>query len=245
MKRGVPLALAAAAYVAVAWVVQPGFFDGIAPPAPYRWVSPPPQFQSSNQPPLPGHGTLKVASNGVVDPGTIFTGDGQASISFVPGSFEAPPDRSPISVEIRPTANFPQPSGITLVTNVYCFTASAPLSSGKQALITLRLSDQMPTPSTVYGYRDQGPWEDVGSTGSAAAFSISTRTSWLGCFAAGYPSNVRQTAQGARLGGGQALPIVVAGAIVVVILAGLPLALLRRRGSPAGPPPPGKRRSRR
>ena len=50
----------------------------------------------------------------------------------------------------------------------------------------------------------------------------------LGYFAAGYPSSSPPTGS-IQVGGGQILPIVVAALIVVVVLAGLPLAVMRRR----------------
>jgi hypothetical protein len=229
-RRAALLALAAVAYAVAAWAAAPGFYDGIAPPQPYRWVSPPPQFHSTNQQPLSGHGTIKVAGNGVVDPGSVFTQDGQAAISFVPGAFVTPPDRSPVAVDLRPEPAFPDPGGTHVATNVYCITSSSPLAQGKDVLVTLQYSDQLPAPSDVYEYQGDGPWQKIGSTGSAAPFYIATRSSRLGCYAGGYPANVRQTAQGATVGGGQTLPVVVALAILVVVLAGVPLAVLRRRG---------------
>jgi hypothetical protein len=246
-RRVALLALAAVAYGIAAWMVTPGFFDGIAPPSPYRWVSPPPQFKSSNQPPQSGQGTVKVASNAVVDPGTAFTQDGQASVSFVPGAFVAPHDHSAVSISVKPVAQFPNPSGIHLATNVYCFTSSSPLASGQQALITLRYSDGVPAPGDVYGYEGQGPWRKLGNTGSASPYTISVRVSSLSCYAAGFPSNA-QSAPGARVSGGQTLPILVALVILLIVLAGIPLAVLRRRGEPdtreedpsGGPPTPGR-----
>jgi hypothetical protein len=230
-RRVALLALAAAAYGIAAWMVTPGFFDGIAPPSPYRWASPPPQFKGSNQPPLSGRATVKVASNGVVDPGTAFTQDGQASVSFIPGAFVAPPDHSPVSISIKPVTQFPNPGGIHLSTNVYCFTSTAPLASGQQVLITLRYSDGVPAPGDIYGYEGAGPWRKLGNTGSASPYTISVRDSSLGCYAAGYPANAQSTA-GARVGGGQTLPILVALVILLIVLAGIPLAVLRRRGEP-------------
>jgi hypothetical protein len=228
--RAAILAAAVVAYALAAWAVTPGFFDGIAPPQPYRWVSPPPQFKASNQPPQSGHQTARVASNGKVDPGTVFTQDGQASISFVPGAFVAPADKSPVAFDITPTATFPDPDGLHLSTNVYCVTSSSPLAPGQQVLVTLQYSDQLPAPSDIYMYKDGGSWTSIGTTGSAAPYYISARASALGCFAAGYPANAGQSAQGARVAGGQTVPILIALAILVVVLAGIPLAVLRRRG---------------
>jgi hypothetical protein len=231
-RRAALLALAAVAYGLAAWMVTPGFFDGFAPPPNYRWVSPPPEFKSGNQPPLSGHGSVKVESNGVVDPGTAFTPDSQASVSFVPGTFVAPADHSAVSIDITPVAHFPSPGAVHLSTNVYCFMSSSPMATHAQALITLRYSSGLPAPSDVYGYQGEGPWQRLGSTGSAAPYTISERVSSLRCYAAGYPANA-QSSPGPRVGGGQTLPIVVALIILLVVLAGIPLAVMRRRGEPA------------
>ena len=45
------------------------------------------------------------------------------------------------------------------------------------------------------------------------------------------PAAAKQSASGVRVGGGQTLPIVIAVAILVVVLAGIPLAILRRRSN--------------
>ncbi|MBJ7599726.1 MAG: hypothetical protein DLM67_26830 [Candidatus Nephthysia bennettiae] len=231
MKRALlVLGLAAGLYVAAAWTVAPGFYDGFGPQAPYRWVSPPPQFKSANQPPLSGQASIRVNSSGVVDAGSVFTQDGQASISFIPGSFEDPADRSPVTITVKPVASYPNAGNVHLATNVYCVTSSAPLAPGKDVLVTLTFSDQLPAPSSVYEYQGSGPWGNIGSTGTAAPFSISARAGKLECFAGGYPASAKQSASGVRVGGGQTLPIVIAVAILAVVLAGIPLALVRRRG---------------
>lgn len=225
------LAAAVVAYGVAAWAVAPGFYDGIAPPAPYRWVSPPPEFRSGNQQPLSGHQQVKVGTNDKVDPATVFTQDGQASISFTPGAFVTPPDKSPVTIDIKPQPVYPDPGSVHLSTNVYCVTATSSLAPGQQVLVTLQYPSALPAPSGVYAYQNSGPWQSIGSTGSAAPYYISARASTLGCFAGGYPANAGQSAQGARVSGGQAVPIIVALAILVVVLAGIPLAVLRRRGS--------------
>jgi hypothetical protein len=222
----VVLVLAVVAYGLAAWAVAPGFYDGIAPPAPYRWVSPPPQFRSSNQQPLSGHATARVASNGQVDPGSVFTQDGQASLSFVPGTFAAPPDRSPVAIDIKPQSTFPDPGAqLQLVTNVYCFTTSSPLVPAKDPLVTLQFSTAVAQPSAVYEYEGDGPWRKIGSTGSAAPYYIAARVTALGCFAGGSPP----TGRAAPSSPNQTLPIVAVLAVAIVVLAGIPLLVLRRR----------------
>ena len=213
-------------YVLAAWAVAPGFYDGIAPPQPYRWVSPPPQLRSGNQPPAGGRGTAKVGTQGVVDPGNVFTQDGQAAVSFLPGSFTAPSGNAPVTIDIEPQVSFPNPSGFRIVTNVYCITSSSPEVAGKDPLVTLQYSTQVTAPSDVYQYQPGGAWRKIGSTGSAAPFYIAARTGTLGCFAAGYVPGSAPAADS----GASTLPVVAGLAIAVVVLAGIPLLVLRRRG---------------
>ena len=228
MKRAGILSAAVVLYMLVAWAVAPGFYDGFAPQSPYNWVKPPPQFTSNNKPAEPGSGSFKVGRNNAVDPGSAFTADGQASLSFVPGSFDPPPGGGSVIVEIKPEADFPDPVGIHFATNVYLITAGQPLV--KEALVTLRFSDQVPAPSDIYYAPEKGAgWTKLGSTGSSAPFTIGARTAKLGYFAAGYPANSSQPASGVRIGGGQTLPIITAIVILIVVLAGVPLAVLRRR----------------
>jgi hypothetical protein len=231
MRRGaLALAAGAAVYAVAAWLVPPGFFDGAAPSEPYRFVSPPPQLAHMNQPPLAGHGTLRVGTNGQVDPGSIFTNENQpqASLSVLPGSFPAPTDRSPVTVDIKPVSTYPELTALQCQTNVYLITASQALQ--KEALVTLRFSDALPAPSDIYFAPQNGTaWAKIGSTGASSPFYISTRTTQLGYFAGCFAANATTTASGPRVGGGQTLPIIVALAILLVVLGGIPLAVMRRR----------------
>ena len=233
MRKAALLALGAMLYALAAWAVAPGFYDGVAPQAPYRWVSPPPVARTNNQPPLSGSVTVKTGSNGVVDPGTAFTGDGQASLSFVPGSFAA--SASGVTVTVKPVTDFPSAAGIQFQTNVYLIQSTSPLT--KEALVTLRYSDLVPAPSDIYFAPESGgSWKKIGSTGQSAPYNISARTTQVGYFAAGFPAGAQKGGSGARIGGGQTLPIITAIAILLVVLAGVPLALLRRRGASDEPP---------
>ncbi|MGH7883397.1 MAG: hypothetical protein ACREN8_10935 [Candidatus Dormibacteraceae bacterium] len=216
-------------YILAAWSVSPGFFDGLAPPAPYRWVSPPPQLKSGNQPPLSGHGTAAVGSDGQVDPGTVETQDAQASISFIPGSFQSPADHSSVTLRITPQPHFPDVHGLRLATNTYCFTSTAPLASGRQILITLGYADSIEGPSAIYGYSPGRSWQKVGSTNTSAPFTMSVQVSWLGCFAAG--SEPVPPSNGGSFTSGQLLPLLVGGLLLLLLLAALPLILLRRHRS--------------
>ncbi len=74
----------------------------------------------------------------------------------------------------------------------------------------------------------------LGHTSQAAPFTIDTKTTTFGYFAAGYTIGSPPPAS-VTVGGGQLLPVIVAVLIVVVVLAGLPLALLRRRQASGAP----------
>jgi hypothetical protein len=222
------LLAALVAYLAAAWPVPPGFFDGLAPAGPYRWTSPPAQFKNGNQPPLTGHTAGAVPANRQVPPGTASTPDRQAAVSWAAGAFQAPAGATQATFEIRPVGSFPNPGDVTLRTNVYCITSSASLVQGQQVLITLTYSDGVPSPTAIYAYpQGGGEWKRLGSAGNAAPFTISVRTGSLACFAGG-----TEKAQGSSSSGvpGQSLPLLVAILIVLVLLAGLPLVVLRRRG---------------
>jgi hypothetical protein len=228
--RAALLAAVAAAYTVAAWSVAPGFYDGFQPAVPYHWVAPPPQFAKGNTPPAAGRAAIKVAANGQSEAATVTTDDPlqpQCLLSVTPGTFQSTPDRSLVVVDIKPVAAFPPPPpGIKFLTNVYLVTASQPLV--KDAFITLSYSDGQPAPGTIYRAEQSGQgWTEVGSTASHAPWSISAQTRKLGYFAAGY--DTARGATGPRLGGGQILPIITALAIVIVVIAGLPLVLVRRR----------------
>ncbi|HEY3086098.1 MAG TPA: hypothetical protein VGK28_11635 [Candidatus Dormibacteraeota bacterium] len=226
MRRTALLAIGATVYALAAWTVAPGFYDGFGPPQPYNWTCPPPQA-GANESPSSGHLTIKVIG-GVSDANSAFTDDGQLVIGFLPGAFVVE-GKTSINVDIKPLQSCPQPAGLHFVTNVYLVSASATLDPQKSANLVLRYSNLEPDPSTIYTATDpNGQWTAMPRSQQAQPFTIQTRTTTFGYFAAGYPSS--SPPPGAvTIGGGQVLPIVVAVLIVVVVLAGLPLAILRRR----------------
>ena len=224
MKRAALLAAAVATYMVAAWMVAPGFYDGFGPPQPYNWTCPPPQA-GANLKPSAGHLDIKVVG-GVSDANSAFTLDGQVVIGFLPGAFDAT-GKTTISVDITPLSTCPKPSGIQFVTNVYQITATAPLRTA--ATLLLRYSNLEPAPSDVYFADDPaGAWKSIGAQQQSQPFTIVTKTSSFGYFAAGYPSASPPPGV-LTVGGGQVLPIVVAAIIVLVVLAGVPLAIMRRR----------------
>jgi hypothetical protein len=225
------LAAAAAAYVVAAWLVAPGFYDGISPSQPYNFVCPPvvPGADSGVKP-SSGHLEIKVI-NGVSDANSAYTSDAQVVIGFLPGAFDVT-GKSKVSVDITPVSPCPEPSGLHFVTNTYLISADAPLVKG--ANLVMVYSNLQLDPSYVYhAASPDGPWSNLGSSPQAQFWTIQPGSPprELGYFAAGYPSSaISQNGSGST----QLLPVAVALLIVAVLVAGIPLAAIRRRLAAAG-----------
>jgi len=217
LTRGALLAAAAAFYLAAAWMVAPGFYDGFAPPQPYNFVCPPAQA-GANLPPASGHLVIKVI-NGVSDANSAFTDDGQVVIGFLPGAFDVT-GKTSVTVDIKPVSPCPNSPGLHFSTNVYEITADATLI--KSSTLVLRYRAESP----------DGPWTNIGASAQAQIWTVDTKTDKLGYFAAGYPSN--SVSSGGRSGSSQILPVTIAVLIVAVLVGGIPLTILRRRQARAG-----------
>ena len=231
MNRPLLLAVAATVYLTAAWMVAPGFYDGIAPQQPYNFVCLPPiAGANSGQPAQPGHLVIKVI-DGISDTNSVFTNDGQVIVSFLPGAFDAK-GKTQVVVDVKPVSPCPNPPDLHFSTNVYLVKADTPLIQTASAAepcqpscIGLRYSNLIPAPGVIYRAADaNGPWKSIGGT-EAQPFVIRTPTNQLGYFAAGYPANATSKPTGTS----QLLPIAVAVLIVGVLVASIPLAMVRRR----------------
>lgn len=245
---GLALAMAATGYLVAAFQVPPGFYEGFCPPVDYRFLAPPPGVKAGRAPGS-AHAEVKVV-NGVVDPGFVATADDnpQAQLSFVPGAFGPPAAGASEAIDIKPVRTYPEPTGITVVTNVYEITSSTPMV--KTSNLRLLYSTILPAPSSIYQAQPGGGWSKVPSnlSTSTGCSDIVSQIGGTGLFMAGYDSAGTSHPGGATLGGGQLLPVVVALAILIVILAGVPLAIVRRRRpgrdqDGTGPAPPPRRRT--
>jgi hypothetical protein len=125
-----------------------------------------------------------------------------------------------------------------VVTNVYQVTSSTPMV--KLSNLRLLYSTLLPAPSSIYIAQPGGGWTALPSnpsTGTGCS-DIVAQISTTGFFMAGYPSSSTRPNGSPTIAGGQVLPIVVALAILIVVLAGVPLAVVRRRRSAADPEEP-------
>jgi hypothetical protein len=172
--------------------------------------------------------------DGTSDANTAFTQDGQMSVSFLPGAFQAA-GKTQVAVDITPVSPCPNPPDLHFVTNVYHVTADTPLIQApatttqcRPACIAMVYSNLVPAPSFVYrSDSPDGPWKNIGGTENQSLV-IRADTNQLGYFAAGYPANA--TTKNSS-GTSQLLPIAVAVLIIGVLVAGIPLAMLRRRAA--------------
>lgn len=263
MRRPALLAAAAAAYVLGAWLAAPGFYDGFAPAQPYHWVSPPPDLRSGNQQPSGGRTTIPL-QGGAAQAGHLYTGDQQAAVAFPSQSFEAPADRSPVTLQIQPVATYPDLGGIVPAGNVYLVTASARLIS--PVVITLRYGSQQSGPPSQIFAASEGSssgWRPLTPVNSALPFTVAGSAQTLGYFVVGFPpAPARPAGTGSgsgSAGGGLPLGLVLAVAAGLAMVGSVPLILLRGRARQSEPEPPpaegprnlggarrrGRRRSRR
>jgi hypothetical protein len=227
VKRTTYLLVAAAlTYLAAAWQVSPGFYDGFTPQQPYNWVCPPVHV-SGNQQPTSGHLDIKVLG-GVSDANVAFTDDAQVLVDFLPGAFDAT-GKTTISVDIKPVSPCPKPTGLTFATNAYVISADTPLV--KTGTLVMRYSDIVPAPSNIYhADSPDGPWKSIPVNSQAQPFTIDASINTFGYYAAGYPAG--SVSHGSP--NSQLLPIAVAILIAGVLVAGIPLAIVRRRRGAGG-----------
>ena len=124
--------IVAAAYLVAAGVsfhtgLEPAVpvLDGLQPPAPYRWVKPPPDRVKDNKPPSGATASIPLTSFG--SSGSVTTPDGQAQFLSDSNSIPADPGQASLKVSINPrdpaTVGPPPPGGYHYDSNAYEFAA--------------------------------------------------------------------------------------------------------------------------
>jgi hypothetical protein len=217
-----------AAYIAAVGMSAPRgwparlLFDGVGPPNPYRWVSPPPDRAVSNQPPMAARRTAKLTSKGSFGLSAV-TGDGQASLVAPQGAF--PIELGQRSVLITITPSDPAPlgdplAGLLYQGNAYTFDAKYQ-PSGQPAPLVKPVSVllQYPVHATVILRRDGDRWTALKTTTVPASLQVFADTQKLGVFVAAGPKPTTKP---------NLLPFISIGAILLAAGAGL---IARRRQS--------------
>jgi len=97
-----------AVYVATAWfsgqlspVARRPLLDGLVPPAPYRWVDPPPELASTNVEPTPVTTVVELGNRGS-ETAIVSTDDAQVTLVLPRGAFGTAPERQGVRVRIEP-----------------------------------------------------------------------------------------------------------------------------------------------
>lgn len=75
--------------------------DGVGPPQPYRWVSPPPDLASGNQPPSSGVFHVALAGGGS-RPEVFVTSDNQVTVVVPKDAFEHHPGQIEVTLTVDP-----------------------------------------------------------------------------------------------------------------------------------------------
>jgi hypothetical protein len=198
-------------------------YEGEAPPAPYRWVHPPPELARDNQQPSGGAGQIGLNPEGSGS-ASILTDDAQAGVIFPhdvvapkPGTTEAVVRITPVD----PATVAPPPSGIAFDGNGYRVEATyqndGPIALRRPLTPVLRY----PRHATVLLRWAGGRWTALDTKRVPAALQIFAPSDRLGVFVAARPT-----------GGGMAswLPYG-AGAAAVLIAGAIAIVMRRRRAS--------------
>ncbi len=234
--------------LAARWAGAPRLFlDAYTPPQPYRWISPPPEFATHNQPPSRGE-TVIAFRSGRSDPASAFTDDGQVTVSFNVGTFPPLSGQTGVRVRITPVRPQPSPPGDLIVDgNAYTIEASyvpsgqATTSLNEPTLIDLRFPGVRP--DAIYRI-DNGTWTPIGGAVQDLLLTIDSRSSQLGTFAAAH--RVPPPATGARpgfpiLGAVLAVSLLLLLLLLLLVAAGARISLRRAPKKAPAPRPHGKR----
>jgi hypothetical protein len=170
---------------------QPVFpvFDGFGPPAPYQWVSPPPEVAVNNQPPLPGVG--EVSLEGTAQNFFATTEDGQASLSGISDSFARQPRQKAVRVNLTPLdpqTLGPPPRGLLFDGNAYEIEA-AYVPSGDPAEFEgkVQVILRYPRRANVVLMSTESGWERLVSFVIRPSLQVYAEVNELGTFVAAAP----------------------------------------------------------
>ena len=240
--------LAVAVYAALAaWsgsltpLARGPLLDGLGP-ANYRWVTPPPELESTNQAPSAGRFRLPLTAQGV---GTqvVFTSDSQVTVVIDEGSIGAAPGSASVEMRVDPVdpAELGAPGdGLEPFGNAYELSASYrpskdPVGGLDRPLQVILL---YPATSTLHANThdllhstDGETWQALESTDTPGAQQVEAQVPDLGyVMVAGVPSPV--TASPSPAAGGGTPPIAVALLVAAGVVLVIGLGLLIRSRTP-------------
>ncbi|HSO56457.1 MAG TPA: hypothetical protein VL330_27785 [Actinomycetes bacterium] len=223
--------------------------DGLAPPTPYRWVTPPPDLAASNKPPASTRFTVELTAEGS-QLGAFSTSDGQVNLVLSQGA--VPPRSGQRGVEVTvepvdPATLGPAPSGLVTAGNAYRIQASYQPSGDQVETLAGQSSIGLVYPLLATAVADTGghqvllsadgqAWESLQSADTPGTHQVSAGLGRTGYVAVG----VAPSAGGSGSEPRNRILLLGTGIAVVIVAAALVLRL-RERSRPA-PPARGRRR---
>jgi hypothetical protein len=223
--------------------------DGLAPPTPYRWVTPPSDLAASNKPPASTRFTVELTTDGS-RLGAFSTSDGQVNLVLSEGAVPARSGQTGVEVAIDPVDPAtlgPVPAGLVSVGNAYRIQAgyqpsgAAVEALGGQSSVGLvypLLATAVADPGghQVLSSPDGQAWEPLPSTDTPGTHQVSARLPRTGYVLVGVPPST-----GGSGGDSRNRILLLGTGIAAVIVAAALVLRLRERSRPA---PPGRGRRR-
>jgi hypothetical protein len=221
--------------------------DGLAPPTPYRWVTPPPDLAASNKPPASTRFTVELTATGS-RLGAFSTSDGQINLVLSEGAVPARSGQTGVEVAVDPVDPAtlgPAPPGLVVAGNAYRIQVSYQPSGDRVEALGGQSSVGLVYPLLATAVADPGghqvlssadgrAWEALASTDTPGTHQVSARLARTGYVQVG-------VAPGAGSGGDSRNRILLLASGVAVVIVGAAL-LLRLREARATPRGRGRRR---
>ena len=223
--------------------------DGLAPPTPYRWVSPPPEMAASNKPPASTRFTVDLTPEGS-QLGAFSTSDGQINLVLSQGAVPARPGQTGVEFTVEPVDPAtlgPPPSGLITAGNAYRIQGSYQPSGDKVDALGGQSSVGLVYPLLATAVADPGghqvlssadgqAWEALQSTDTPGTHQVSARLARTGYVVVGVTPSATGSGSDPRN-----RILLIGTAVAIVIVAAAVVLRLRERSRPAPPP---KRRKR-
>jgi hypothetical protein len=179
--------------------------DGLSPPPPYRWVSPPPDVADRNQTPGKGSATVTFKTDGQSAGRFISTTDGQVTVIIGSQTFARPSGSTATGVAVEidplaPVAYADAPNGLAIAGNVYRISGTyVPDGGSAEPAKTYALHLQYPAVATsalavppehtILYSPDGKAWTKLTTTDSPVALSATApNVTTLGLFAVATPT---------------------------------------------------------
>jgi hypothetical protein len=224
--------------------------DGLAPPTPYRWVSPPPEMAASNKPPASTRFTVDLAPEGS-QLGAFSTSDGQINLVLSQGAVPARPGQTRVEFSVDPVDPAtlgPPPSGLVTAGNAYRIQGGYQPSGEEVGALGGQSSVGLVYPLLATAVADPGghqllssadgqAWEALPSTDTPGTHQVSARLARTGYVVVGVAPSAAEPGSDPRN------RILLAGtAVAGLIVAAAVFLRLRERSRSDPQPPKGRRR---